>query len=56
MNMEKHQVIEDVSYYYHLIYDYIHGKFIDDNREETDGEPLEGTYAKALCPDMAVYP
>ena len=43
-------------YYYHLIYDYIHGKFIDDDGEKTDGAPLEGTYAKALCPDMAVYP
>ena len=24
--------------------------------QASDGEPLEGTYAKALCPDMAVYP
>ena len=43
-------------FYLHLIYDFINGAFIDDNGEETDGEPLEGTYAKALCPDMAVYP
>lgn len=42
--------------YYHLIFDFIGGTFIDDNGEETDVEPLEGTYAKALCPDMAVYP
>ncbi len=43
-------------YNYHLIYDFIDAKFIDDNGEETGIEPLEGIYAKALCPDMAVYP
>ncbi len=43
-------------FYHHLIYDFIKGSFIDDNGEETDGEPLDGIYAKALCPDMAVYP
>ena len=43
-------------YYYHLIYDSIKGTFIDDSGEATDSEPLEGTYARALCPDIAVYP
>ncbi len=42
--------------YYHMIYDFINGKFIDDNGEETGTEPLAGVYAKALCSDMAVYP
>ncbi len=54
MNYEQEE--DGYIYYYHLIYDYKNGTFIDDNGEETDVVPLEGTYVKALCPDMAVYP
>ncbi|MCR5108707.1 MAG: hypothetical protein K6B28_11155 [Lachnospiraceae bacterium] len=54
MNYEQEE--DGYIYYYHMIYDYKNGTFIDDNGEETDVVPLEGTYAKALCPDMAVYP
>ncbi len=43
-------------YYHHLIYDFINESFIDDDGNATNGEPLDGTYAKALCFDMAVYP
>ena len=51
------QTSGDFTNYYHYIYNCEKGCFIDDRGEETtDDEPLAGTYLKALCPDMAVYP
>lgn len=44
------------TYNCHYIFDSNNQKLIDDYGEETDAEPLEGIYTKALCPDMAVYP
>ncbi|MCR4655397.1 MAG: hypothetical protein K5770_04110 [Lachnospiraceae bacterium] len=54
MNYE-HEENEEI-YYFHIIYDFVGGTFIDDTGEETGEEPLEGTYKEALCPDMAYYP
>ncbi len=47
---------DEYIYYYHYIYDFINGCFIDDTGEETGNEPLEGVYREALCPDIASYP
>ena len=47
---------DDCIYYYHYIYDFVNGRFIDDFAEETtDEEPLAGTYKEALIEDMADY-
>lgn len=48
---------DDADLYCHYIYDCNKGCFINDmGQETTQDEPLAGTYLKALCPDMAVYP
>ena len=42
--------------YYHYIYDFLKGSFVDDTGEETQEEPLDGICKEALCPDIANYP
>lgn len=48
---------DDCTYYYHYIYDFINGNYIDDYGDEDSGEyPQMGTYAITICPDIANYP
>ena len=42
--------------YYHHIYDFLNGYFVDDVGEETGEEPLAGICKEALCPEIASYP
>ena len=42
--------------YYHCIYDTRNGCYVDDGRNETTEEYLDGTCHKALCPEIATYP
>ena len=42
--------------YYHYIYDFINGRFVDDTGQECGEEPLEGVCKKALCEEIANYP
>ena len=42
--------------YYHYIYDFNKGCLVDDTRNETNEEPLNGIYLEALCPELASYP
>ncbi len=41
---------------YHCIYDTRNGCYVDDGRNETTEEYLDGTCHKALCPEIATYP
>lgn len=48
---------DDTTYYYHYIYDFTKGYYIDDYGDEVTGdEPLMGTCAVTICPDIANYP
>ena len=48
---------EDITYYYHYIYDFTKGFYIDAYGDEmTSDEPLMGTCAVTICPDIANYP
>ncbi len=42
--------------FYHYIYDFDSGHLVDDTRNVSGEEPLEGICLEALCPDMANYP
>ena len=41
---------------HHYIYDILHGKFVDDCRDECGEEPQDGICLAALCPDIAYFP
>lgn len=43
-------------FYYHYIYNFAKKSLVDDTGRETGKEALEGTYLKALCPEIASYP
>ena len=47
---------DDCVNYYHYIYNFLEGSFVDDTGEETKEEPLDGICKEALCPDIASYP
>lgn len=42
--------------YYHYIYDFSEGHYVDDNGVETGMQPLDGICKEALCPKIASYP
>ncbi|MBP5384755.1 MAG: hypothetical protein J6Y57_07260, partial [Lachnospiraceae bacterium] len=42
--------------YYHYIYDFSKGCFVDDTGVTTGEEPLDGICKEALCPSIASYP